>query len=505
MSAKRPVSVPGVPGSERLLLAHAVYGRARFDVAAASIEKPALRILAHLIADRQRNREPVDLASISDALQLHREELAELHVTPKELLDSLAESATATANLGWHAAAVTRAAQARALQTLFVRRVSDAASDADIADLVERTKIDLDNIAAIGAAPVPVATCAASIPIGRVEWVWRQRIAAGMLNVLDGDPGLGKSTIMADLAARITRGSALPDEDVPPSSAGGVVFVSFEEDPSVVMVPRLMAAKADLSRVHIWNVTERHFDLVNSLGQLAALIEQHDARLVVIDPLMAALPPELNSHRDQDMRSVLAPVAGMAQRTRAAILLVRHLNKSGGGGAVYRGGGSIGIIGAARCGLVLGRDPDAADGDHDDGQRVLAMTKCNVGRMAKPLRLQLVPAPSPAPGIEVARIEWGGTAKVSADELVAPREEQGAIARAVDLLRTLMKDGPILAGEAHAALEANGVSLRTEGRAKDKLDILTKREGVKGKWWWYLPDQLPPSHSAKAPNDNPLA
>lgn len=494
MSAKRLVSVPGVPHSERTLLAHAVFYGAPLTVSPTAIEKPALRLLAEVVAELQRGDEAHDRAAITTALQRHRVELGELRITPEALIEDLAE-ATEPANLSWHREQVLRTAQARALQQLFARRVSDVARDADIADTIERTKLELDSIAAIGVPPAPVATCAASISIAPVEWLWRERIAAGMLSVLDGDPGLGKSTIVADLAARITRGRALPGDDAPTSPAG-VILISFEEAPSQVMVPRLLAAKADPSKIHIWNTDERHFDLVNSLSVLEKLIVEHGVRLVVIDPLMAALPVELNAHRDQDVRSVLAPVAGLAQRTGAAILLVRHLNKSGGGGAVYRGGGSIGIIGAARCGLALGKDPDS-DGENDDGRRVLAMSKCNVGRMAPAIRLRLVPAPSPAPGVEVARIEWGGTAKVSADELVAPREEHGVLARATELLRDVMKDGPVLASEAHAALEANGVSQRTEARAKEKLGIVAKREGVKGKWWWYTPDQLPPSHSAK--------
>lgn len=495
MSAARPLSVIGVPQSERTLLAHAVYWGARLNVAPGSIEKPALKILAHVIADRQRDNKTVDRASIADALQHHRAELAKHRTTPEELLESLADS-TSAAHLEWHEAEVTRTAQARALQTLLVRRAADAACDADIDDLVERTKVDLDNIRAQGAPATSPVACASSIPIERVEWLWQHRIAAGMINVLDGDPGLGKSTITTDLAARLTRGEALPGDTVaaPPT---GVVFVSFEEHPACVMVPRLMAAKADLSRVFIWNLSDRPFDLVNSLAELERTITANNARLVVIDPLMAALPSELNAHRDQDVRSVLAPVAGLAERTGAAILLVRHLNKNPAGGAVYRGGGSIGIIGAARVGLLLATDPDAED---DAAARVLAVSKCNVARLAPPMRLRLVPAPSPAPGVEVARIEWGGESKASADELVAPRDEKGAIGRAIDLLRNVMKDGPVPAFDAQAALRANDVSPRTEARAKERLHVVAKREGVsRGKWWWYLPEHLPPSHSARTP------
>ena len=81
---------------------------------------------------------------------------------------------------------------------------------------------------------------------------------------------------------------------------------------------------------------------------------------------------DVNSNRDQDVRRALTPLKQMAERTGTAIVLVRHLNKTPGGNPLYRGGGSIGIIGAARSGLVVGRHAD------DDELRVLAGQKNNL-------------------------------------------------------------------------------------------------------------------------------
>jgi hypothetical protein len=329
----------------------------------------------------------------------------------------------------------------------------------------------------------PSVRCAAEIAVERVTWLWKGRIPAGMLAVLDGDPGLGKSTITYDLGARVTIGEPLPG-DACGNPPAGVVFVSFEEHPAAVMVPRLMAARADLSRVFIWDPSARPFSLPESLPELADVIRANGVRLVVIDPLVAAIPPEINMHRDQDARGVLAPVAALAEATACAFLFVRHLNKNTGGSALYRGGGSIGIVGAARCGMLLARDPDAQD---DDAARVLAVTKCNVARMAPTLRLRLVAAPSPAPGIEVARAAWGDPSADSADELVQPAEERGELAKAIDLLRKLLAGGSVLAKDAQAALRANGITERTERRARQKLGIEAERDGIKGPWILTLP------------------
>jgi RecA-family ATPase len=108
------------------------------------------------------------------------------------------------------------------------------------------------------------------------------------------------------------------------------------------------------------------------IDALRKAILEVGAKLVTIDPLMAFLPSEIDSYRDQDVRRGLAPLKDLAEETGAAIVLVRHLNKNQGGSAIYRGGGSIGIVGAARVGLLVAKDPDDAQ------RRVLAVTKNNL-------------------------------------------------------------------------------------------------------------------------------
>ncbi|PYT27617.1 MAG: hypothetical protein DMG58_20015 [Acidobacteria bacterium] len=98
---------------------------------------------------------------------------------------------------------------------------------------------------------------------------------------------------------------------------------------------------------------ERQPEIPGDLAPIERTAKSVDAKLIIIDPLMAFLASATNSFRDQDIRRALAPLATMSQRTRAAVLVVRHLNKNSEGNALYRGGGSIGIIGAARSGLLV--------------------------------------------------------------------------------------------------------------------------------------------------------
>jgi hypothetical protein len=345
----------------------------------------------------------------------------------------------------------------------------------------------------ISAPPVSSVRAAADIPIELITWLWKGRIAGGMLNKLDGDPGVGKSTVLTDITARISSGRAMPGEvaDVEP---GGVLLISFEEHQGAVMVPRLKAAGADMSRVFIWNVDAQPFNVVESIPELLQIIRDNSIKLVVIDPIVAALPQTVNAHKDQEVRTALVPLSNVAATTGAAVLMVFHLNKSGIGSALHRGGGSIAFAAAARCVLTLGKNPDT---EEEDGTRVLAVTKCNVGQHAKALRLQIVSALSPAPGVEAARVQWGDSCNITADNLVVSREEQTAIGSAVALLRGLLKDGPVLTKVAQEALRANGVTISTENRARARMGITAVQDmapsGRIAQWRLYLPEQLPPA------------
>ncbi|MBI1796746.1 MAG: AAA family ATPase [Candidatus Eisenbacteria bacterium] len=264
-------------------------------------------------------------------------------------------------------------------------------------------------------------TRVATVTALAVEWLWASRIPLGMLTVLDGDPGLGKSTVTLDLAARLSRGAVMPD-GTPGPAAAGVVILSAEDDLARTIRPRLEAVSADLMRIATVAIRGEHGATRDPLVTAADLAGvEHAARevgakLIVIDPLMAFLPSGVDAHRDQDVRRALALLRALAERTGAAVLVVRHLNKSGGARAVYRGGGSIGIIGAARAGLLLAVDPE------NEKERVLAAVKMNLAPMPGALRMRIVLDA----GAAMPRVEWLGDSARSASELLADEDAHNA-------------------------------------------------------------------------------
>jgi hypothetical protein len=331
-------------------------------------------------------------------------------------------------------------------------------------------------------------------------WLWAGRIPLGKLTILDGDPDLGKSTLTLDLAARVTRNWKMPDDT--PGVDGGVILLTAEDAAGDTIRPRLDAAGADPARVMILdripdgNATRLPI-LPNDISYLRDAIRSMRAKLVVVDPIMAFLAGEVNSHRDQDVRRALAPLAKLAEEEGCAIVVVRHLNKGDAVNPLHRGGGSIGIIGAARSGLLVTADPDNPD------RRVLASTKCNLAKRPPSLAFDLSLASNGS-----IRVGWIGPSEHTADALLsAPRgeEERGKVEEAVDWLRQFLTGGRQLKADVRTAAIRLGITDITLRRARERLGIKIEREGFGPglKFYWALPDdgeEIIP-HTCSTPGD----
>jgi archaellum biogenesis ATPase FlaH len=326
--------------------------------------------------------------------------------------------------------------------------------------------------------PLLAGTLLSEVEPERVEWLWDGRLPFGKLAVLDGDPGLGKSVVTLDLAARLSAGLELPDGQ--PCEPAGVVLLSAEDGLRDTIRPRLDAAGADTERIFaLSNVfeakgDERMISLTKDLSIIERAIERVGAGLVVVDPLTAFLSEKTDSYKDQDMRRALTPLATLAERTRAAFLIVRHLTKAAGGNTLYRGGGSIAIIGAARSGLVIAQDPE------DPERRILAANKHNLSRPAPSLAFRIGEAPNGA-----ARVEWGGTSPLTARDILkepADPEQKSALSEAKEFLLQHLTEGLVAAEEVKEDARGAGISERTLKRAKKEMGVGSRKRG--DVWYW---------------------
>ena len=358
--------------------------------------------------------------------------------------------------------------------------------------------------AAVTDVPEFAVTTLSNVTPEQVKWLWPGRLPLGKVITLDGDPGKGKSTLALTFGAIVTTGGEWPDGsqcDYP----GDVILMSAEDGLADTVRPRLDAAGGDPARVHAVQGVPLPLDddgealrmaTLADIDLLRRLIKRTSARLVIVDVLMAYLPTGTDSYRDQDVRQVLARMAALAESTGCAILLLRHLNK-GKGDPLYRGGGSIGIVGASRVGLLAAPDLD------DDDVRVLAALKNNLAPIPASLTYRLVSDDR----YDVARIEWIGVSEHDARALLTDHDTQcdtdtGTEARHW-LQDYLIESGRVLSRQAKDDGRKAGYSQASIDRAASKLRVISEPEGFPRITHWKLPPSATSPHAQSSQPPQP--
>ena len=342
-----------------------------------------------------------------------------------------------------------------------------------------------------------IYTCIADVQPEAVKWLWPGRIPLGELTMIVGDPGLGKSQICASLASVVTNGGQWP-VDRSFAEVGSVLILSAEDNIKHTIRPRLDAAGADVTRCHTLQAVKRQaedgtsfeggFSLALDLAKLSVLMDElKDVRLVIIDPVSAYLG-ETDSHKNAEVRGMLAPLTTLAGAHKAAIILVSHLTKSQSANALMRVQGSIAF--AALCRAVWG-----VTADKDDRARRLFMPlKNNLGQDKTGLAYQIEPytLDNPEEPIPTSRIMWEAqlveTTVEEAFGAALSHEERSEIDDAKEFLREALSEGRLKAKDVQASARSAGHSSTTLTRAKKQLKVASEREGF-GKdavWYWRI-------------------
>jgi hypothetical protein len=304
----------------------------------------------------------------------------------------------------------------------------------------------------------------ADIEARPIEWLWQGRIARKMVTILQGDPELGKSRIATCIAARVTTGAPMPDDWQFREPMNVILYA--EEDPiAEVLRPSLDAAGADPDRIYLVSAeraatgTEDEAPPMFStdgLRRLEAAVSGLNAGLVIVDPFSSYLPSDIDSHRDQDVRRVLRPLAAIAARTGAAVVIIRHMTQNA---REKRGQGSIGIRAVARLEQTVERH-----GDHS----VLQPSKSNPSERAASLCYRIVNAPNGA-GV----VEWlAADCDEAAEGAEAPR--RGHRKRRDNKMATKLRAGQKCALE--IARDAGGVTSTTVAAAMGTSKVNASRD-----------------------------
>lgn len=349
-----------------------------------------------------------------------------------------------------------------------------------------------------------VLKCGADLTPEPVQWLWPDWLALGKFHLLAGAPGQGKTTIAMGMAATVTIGGRWPDGAR--CEAGNVLIWSGEDDYTDTLLPRLIAAGADRSRVFFVDGTRtgdavRPFDPSTDTRTLKEAIQQiGSVRLIVIDPVSTAVAGD--SHKNTEVRRGLQPLVDLATSINAALLGITHLSKGGqGSDPAQRVIGSIAFTAVARVVLVAARvkSEDGAD------KRILARSKSNIGPDNGGFEYHLAQVEA-LPGIDASRIEWGQAVEGSARDLLTdPAEGDDGTdhADAVSLLKAeLTADCWTAAKHATKSLKDAGFSQKQVWSASKKIKVVRKKGGMDGGWYWRLSggsDPALPGEDSKSP------
>jgi AAA domain len=342
---------------------------------------------------------------------------------------------------------------------------------------------------------------ASQYEMAAVEWIWLYRIAKGALNILAGLPDEGKGVTWADIAARVTTGAGWPsDEGRAPQ--GNVIIFTAEDDIRRTVVPRLVAANADLNCIEIIEMahnkdgSERMFNLVTDLPTLKAKIEEvGNVALVVIDPVSAYLGVgKVSGGSSTDVRGVLSPLTKLAEDKQVAFLAIMHFNKKADiTNAILRVADSLAYVAAARSTYIEVEDPENEEAHlfvkakNNLAPRSVTALRYMIGarevgfdkKLDKPIFAPFILWDNRAvkiSALEAMEAAAGGTRGTAKDE-------------AKEFLQSRLALGPVKAEDIYAEAKAQCITVGTLKRAKRDLKIISEKERGKidGDWCWRLP------------------
>jgi putative DNA primase/helicase len=339
-------------------------------------------------------------------------------------------------------------------------------------------------------------------------------VGSWKIHILGGAPGTGKTTLAMALAATISSGGSWHDGSK--AEIGNVVIWSGEDDSADTLLPRLLSAGADRSRIYfIKDVGEgpdrRVFDPAKDMDALKSkLAGIENVKLILIDPIVSAISGD--GHKNAEVRRGLMPLEDLARIMRCAVLGITHFTKgTSGREPVERLNGSLAFGASPRIVMVAVKHQK----EDDDGNRkhFLLRAKSNIGADDGGFEYDLIQEELPGhTGITTSRVQWGKAIEGTARELLATAEaipengnnENGSV---VLWLQQLLRDenGEIDRSDVMRAAKAMGYSERTVHRAREKLGLIVEQTGFgknKKSVWMSSPNTVEPNWPNHANNSS---
>ena len=327
-----------------------------------------------------------------------------------------------------------------------------------------------------------------SVKVEQIEWLLYPFIPFGKVTIIQGDPGEGKTTMVLQIIAKLTRGEPIllnkksqketqqdSEENLKqevlsqdnPMQPVNVIYQTAEDGLGDTIKPRLLAAGADCSRVLVIDDREQPLTMLDV--RLEEAIMQTKARMVVLDPIQGFLGTDVDMHRANEIRPLMKRVAVLAEKYHCAIILIGHMNKNSNGKSSYRGLGSIDFQAAARSVLIVGRLKDEPE------TRVMCHVKSSLAPEGKSVAFRLD---------KETGFQWIGEYDISADDLLSgdARGQKSRIAK--EFLLDILADGGMAQKKIEEEANKQGIKKKTLRNAKQELEIDSVKRG--NQWFWIL-------------------
>lgn len=316
------------------------------------------------------------------------------------------------------------------------------------------------------------------VEVEKIDWLLYPFIPFGKVTIVQGDPGEGKTTMVLQIIAKLTKGEAvLPsgsdesalEEKTMVLEPVNVIYQTAEDGLGDTIKPRLLSAGADCSRVMVIDDNDQALTMMDA--RLEEAIIQTKARLVVLDPIQGFLGTDVDMHRANEIRPLMKRVAVLAEKYHCAIILIGHMNKNSNGKSSYRGLGSIDFQAAARSVLIVGRIKDEPE------IRVVCHVKSSLAPEGKSIAFRLD---------KDTGFEWIGEYDISADDLLSGDNRGQKIHEAKEFLKEILVSGSVAQTKVAEEAESRGIKKKTLWNAKKELEIDFVKIG--NQWFWMLPE-----------------
>ena len=316
------------------------------------------------------------------------------------------------------------------------------------------------------------------VEIEKIDWLLYPFIPFGKVTIVQGDPGEGKTTMVLQIIAKMTKGEAVLPSDSDESALKektmalepvNVIYQTAEDGLGDTIKPRLLSAGADCSRVMVIDDNDQALTMMDA--RLEEAIIKTKARLVVLDPIQGFLGAAVDMHRANEIRPLMKRVAVLAEKYHCAIILIGHMNKNSNGKSSYRGLGSIDFQAAARSVLIVGRIKDEPE------IRVVCHVKSSLAPEGKSIAFRLD---------KDTGFEWIGEYDISADDLLSGDNRGQKIHAAKEFLQEVLTSGSVAQTKVAEEAESRGIKKKTLWNAKKELEIDSVKIG--NQWFWMLPE-----------------